>query len=269
MHCLFCKSDSTFSKSVEHIIPESLGNKTLTLPPGIVCNKCKNYFAIKVEKPFISSEPINRLRFHQLIPNKRGRFTNIKGEFLPGFPVEVHHDQKTNKPIVIVNDEETFKHIFFSESSTLILPGPSLVPQGIVSSRFLAKMALETMALRLCEHPEGLEYLVNEIQLDPIRNHARRGETDKWPIHVRYLYSPDKKWTNDKEEDYQVVHESDILLTTWGESFFVIAIFGMEMVINYGGPEIAGYERWLKENNNISPLYSGKNIRTPHSPPNS
>jgi hypothetical protein len=35
--------------------------------------------------------------------------------------------------------------------------------------------------------------------------------------------------------------------------------FGLELVINYGGPEIEGYRRWLLENNSDSPLYSGKN----------
>ena len=49
MRCLFCKQDSSNTKSVEHIIPESLGNKTLILPRGYVCDKCNNYFAIKVE----------------------------------------------------------------------------------------------------------------------------------------------------------------------------------------------------------------------------
>ena len=44
MRCLFCKQDSSSTKSVEHIIPESIGNKTLILPLGYVCDKCNNYF---------------------------------------------------------------------------------------------------------------------------------------------------------------------------------------------------------------------------------
>jgi hypothetical protein len=39
----------------------------------------------------------------------------------------------------------------------------------------------------------------------------------------------------------------------------VLAIFGLELTINLGGPNIEGYERWLVENENASPLYSGKN----------
>ena len=53
MICLFCKENSTNSISVEHIIPESLGNKEHILPKGIVCDKCNQYFAIKLEKPLL------------------------------------------------------------------------------------------------------------------------------------------------------------------------------------------------------------------------
>ncbi len=32
MKCLFCKQSSADTKSVEHIVPESLGNTTFILP---------------------------------------------------------------------------------------------------------------------------------------------------------------------------------------------------------------------------------------------
>ncbi len=38
MRCIFCKTDSDSSRSVEHIIPESLGNTDYVLPPGCVVN---------------------------------------------------------------------------------------------------------------------------------------------------------------------------------------------------------------------------------------
>ncbi len=73
MRCLFCKQDSSASKSVEHIIPESLGNTTSVLPKGIVCDKCNNYFSRKIEQPFLESPAIKTLRFQEAIPNKRGK----------------------------------------------------------------------------------------------------------------------------------------------------------------------------------------------------
>lgn len=53
MNCIFCKEESSNSRSIEHIIPESLGNKDHVLPPGIVCDKCNNYFARKIEKKIL------------------------------------------------------------------------------------------------------------------------------------------------------------------------------------------------------------------------
>jgi hypothetical protein len=119
------------------------------------------------------------------------------------------------------------------------------------------------MAARLSEHPEGLDYLCDAAQLDPLRNHARRGTTPVWPVHRRRIYDADGKTFDPSGLAVQVVHESDFLVTSSNEWYFVLAIFGEELAINLGGPEIAGYVRWLKDNNNESPLYSGKNSGYP------
>jgi len=50
----------------------------------------------------------------------------------------------------------------------------------------------------------------------------------------------------------------DILITRNHEYFLVMALFGVEFVINIGGAEIDGYNTWLNENKNESPLYSDK-----------
>lgn len=41
----------------------------------------------------------------------------------------------------------------------------------------------------------------------------------------------------------------------------MIILWGIEFAINMGGPELQGYEVWLREHNNVSPLYSGKYTR--------
>ena len=117
------------------------------------------------------------------------------------------------------------------------------------------------MALKLVEYPAGLEYLVDETQLDLIRHHARYGQNIKWPFHYRRIYDSDKSWSNEKGNDVQVVHELDVFTTEVGEYYLVLSIFGMEFSINYGGPEIEGYIQWLKDNDNASPLYYGKNLK--------
>lgn len=71
--CYFCGSGENSFDTVEHILPESLGNKELILKKGIVCDKCNNYFARKIEKPFMDMEPIMLQRFLNQAENKKGR----------------------------------------------------------------------------------------------------------------------------------------------------------------------------------------------------
>jgi hypothetical protein len=141
------------------------------------------------------------------------------------------------------------------KSGQLILPTGGPEPNPQVVSRFMAKIALEAMAARVIDHDGGQEYLCDEHQLDDLRDHARRGRIARWPLHTRRIYAANAKTTLLPGQPEQVIHESDFLATSWGEWFFVLAIFGLELAINLGGPEIEGYERWLRENNEASPLY--------------
>ena len=40
MRCLFCKLPSDAATSVEHVIPQSLGNSQVILPRGMICDPC-------------------------------------------------------------------------------------------------------------------------------------------------------------------------------------------------------------------------------------
>lgn len=260
MKCIFCKQDSSFSRSVEHIVPESLGNKTNYLKCGIVCDNCNNYFSRKVEKPFLESDSIKLLRFHQSIPSKRGRIPPVSGVLSPGFPVNICRALNDEFAAHVFAGPEAISHILNSREGTLIFPESANPPTELVVSRFMAKMAIEAMAQRLSNYPEGIEYITSEPQLDQIRDHARRGTTSKWPVHMRRIYNANQRWIEKTGEYSQMVHEYDILHTNWNEWFFVAAFFGLELAINYGGPDISGYLRWIDENNGGTPLYSGGNL---------
>jgi hypothetical protein len=259
MRCLFCKSDSTNSRSVEHIIPESLGNLSHTLPPGVVCDRCNNYFATKVEKPFLETAAMTLLRFHQEVPNKHGRIPLVEGVLPPGYPALLRRHLNSEFIASIELPPDAIDQILRQKSGVLYLPAGAELPAGMIVSRFLAKVAMEALADRLVKEPAGLDYLVSEAQLDPLRNHARRGEVRDWPFHCRRIYDANAEWIDEAGASIQLVHEFDILVTDAGEWYFVVALFGLEFVINYGGPELDGYKQWLSLNNDQSPLYFGKN----------
>lgn len=80
-----------------------------------------------------------------------------------------------------------------------------------------------------------------------------------WPVHSRRIYDANSG-TFDADTDLgQTLHEFDFLVTEANEWYFVLAIFGLELTINIGGPDVEGYVQWLTENSNASPLYAGKN----------
>ncbi len=257
MRCIFCRNNSICSRSIEHIIPGSLGNRRHVLPPGVVCDRCNNYFAREVEKPFLESPSVRFLRFRQALESKKGRVPSVPGVITPGFPATVTRIPRHNFTSVLVSPE-ALTEIARSPSGCLILPTGAPLPASQVTSRFMAKVALESMAARIVQFPDGLAYIC-ETQLDPLREHARRGRITQWPVYARRIYDPNGTVVQPDGTLQQVVHESDFLVTPLGEWYFVLALFGLEFAINIGGPEVAGYEKWISENNHASILYGAKN----------
>ena len=79
--CIFCQSAAGTFKSVEHIVPESLGNFSdrHLLPRGTVCDKCNNYFASSVEGVVLDHTSFRNLRAKYRVPSKRGKVPYVKG----------------------------------------------------------------------------------------------------------------------------------------------------------------------------------------------
>lgn len=266
MNCIFCENETSTDRSIEHIIPESLGNKDHTLPRGVVCDKCNNYFARKVESPILDLEYFKLTRNEEGLFNKRGRpvtitalFKDKTGGYL-STDIGISPDGDTLN-IHILN-EMVFDRIRSGDgiNEVMFLKAPMEPPVGLLG-RFLAKIAVESFVLRLLDAPNFLQDFIREESLKPIRKYARYGGAD-WVYHQRILYprnypQPDLI----PNEYYQCLHEFDFLYTTDSELYFVLAIFGVEYVINMGNPSIDGYQRWLEKNDYISPLYTEKNIQ--------
>lgn len=265
--CIFCKNKSENSLSIEHIIPESLGNKNHILPAGLVCDTCNNYFSRKIEGPLLNDIYFRTLRSEQGLLSKRNRAVQVPTIIFPARQIvnmafyTSEDDQSIS--IDIPNEKDWIKAMdFFSNNKkgTLIIPKNFDLPPYGIMSRFLAKMAVEALALKFINDKELLNDLIDHEQIDLIRNYARynEGVTD-WPYFQRIIYPKDKTFISDNGQEYQVIHEFDFLITDSYELYFVIAIFGIEYTINLAGPYIDGYKDWLLKNGDKSPLYFKKN----------
>lgn len=267
MRCIFCKINSSDSKSVEHILPESLGNSMHVLPKGIVCDKCNNYFSRKVERLVLENLYFRTLRSEQGVLSKKKRMAKVP-VYIPkmGMQLEasfslVDKPQESHQIIFSrTKDFELFKSKWEKNKPTsMFFPIHSGLPPEGLMGRLLAKMALEVLAHKLECIPLAIEEVVLDEQLDEIRAFARTGmKPDFWPYNQRRIYETDRKIVMEDGQEGQTMHEFDILVTKNNEYFFVIVIFGVEYAINFGGPEICGYEQWLIDHDDQSILYMNK-----------
>jgi hypothetical protein len=264
MLCLFCKNSSADSKGLEHIIPESLGNKKHVLGRGSVCDKCNNYFSREVEGPVLSHRAFRNLRAWNGIPSKKGKVPPLLAKhFSTEIDVAIHLSDGGNVSIGVERArdfDELFRGLASDESTGWSGFGfdLNLEPPKKLMSRLLAKMALEKVYYRLslCNDGSLLDRLIFDPHYDRIRNWARRGDnfTD-WPFHQRRIAPEETLMRHPETGDWvRIGIAHDLLLTSRPETFFAISFHGMEFVINVGGPSIKGYERWLKENSDNSPL---------------
>lgn len=257
MRCIFCKQDSSTSRTIEHIIPEALGNKDHFLPPGVVCDQCNNYFGLKIEEPLLGSDHFRQARFRNFIGNKEDRIPTIQGLLLPSIvPIEIFRDKEGQG--IFPARERDLMHFIQSlrsrpEGKLIFLVAE--LPDEYLMSRFLAKTALEVLASRFLEISGGLDEVVNKRELDALRHYARSGSPPAyWPYYTRRIYLEGKVF-GEATHKYEVLHEFTLLYTESSELYLVIAILGVEYVLNMGGPEIDGYVEWLKQHSFKSPLY--------------
>lgn len=151
MYCIFCKNISDNSKSVEHILPESLGNTEHCLSKGIACDKCNNYFAVKIEKTVLDKPYFRNVRYRNFINSKKGRLVPDKMLFPheEGGWVDACLDQ--DGFILDPKDEKIIDLIESGKLNQLIIPiiaKPDEYDPEV--SRFLAKNGSRVSSLQIC-----------------------------------------------------------------------------------------------------------------------
>ena len=252
--CIFCGNDSSCSKSVEHIVPESFGNKTAFLRKGIVCDKCNNYFARKVEQPFLESETVRVLRQELELENKRGKI--IKDYTYPRIRKEYVQQVGENTYMIYTKEDKTESDLAAAVAEYNIYCGNTdkrLLEENIFVSRLLAKMAVEYFIYRCGGEDDVCEYVGPDEIFKSIREYARYGSRKIWKYNARRIYARHAAYDGDP---FTAINwEADLLFLGNGEVYFVIAMYGIEYAINMGGSYIDGYKYWLENNNFRSPLY--------------
>jgi hypothetical protein len=284
MNCIFCHKTSNSSKSIEHIIPESLGNKDFVLWKGAICDKCNNYFATKIEHPLLEQPYFVSVRHRNFIKTKKGHSVPIKipaPKSSKGFELVWMDMDNDALSLCFENESTLLPSITSGQKKHMIVP---LIQEpesnNWVLSRFLAKCAYEFLVYRIGENNfiEFSEHLQNEEQFYPLRKYARYGEGCKfWPYSQRRIYGEGDAFTGmHGGEVYEVLNEMDLLSIelerkTVGdveyviaELYFILVIMGVEYAINIAEPDMDGYNKWLQQNNFTSPVFRYGEKRFPN-----
>lgn len=251
MRCIFCENDSSSSKSVEHIVPASFGNSTSVLPKGIVCDKCNNYFARKIESPFLNSEAILQLRQELEIHNRDGKVINMFHDL----PTENIMQISQNLHLVMSHEDKTEKEVeqaVFQYQKHLKRTDELLIKPDYNLSRLLAKMAVEAFVYKCLDDMNVIDYIIEDEAFKKIRQYVRYGGNYIWEYNARRIYARNKPYHGDLAT--HINYEFDFLFTSQGQAYFIIVMYGIEYVINITANTICDYAEWLKSNHYVSPL---------------
>jgi len=240
-------------------MPESIGSKKRVLAPGIVCDQCNNYFARKVEDPILNHPSMRNFRAWYQVPNKCGKFPSLKGHIV-GTDISVGLRLNKDGTLRIEPERERDTEYIKTEidrgSLSPILFTVEMDPPKREMSRFLCKMALETLAETLSAQNKITETIVECDFFDRIRNYARYGTNyPEWPYSQRRIFPAETFMRHpDTNEWVQAGFGCGWFMNKRRETLFAFGFYGTEFVINVGGPSIRGYEEWLEDHGNISPM---------------
>lgn len=186
--CIFCLDESESFNTIEHIVPESLGN-TDDIIKGAICDKCQNYFGREIENFVLTKTPFAFWRTIYRTKTKQGkdpffnmtlyqRHNNKLSNFHPFSDnnVIIHPAYAFDESIIEaeINNKEILEKIQNGEKNqfNLVLTPKILAYMG----RFLGKIALEYWFKFYGEN-------VFEERFNELRYYARYGTTNAmWPI---------------------------------------------------------------------------------------
>lgn len=181
--CLYCRGVGPFN-TIEHVVPESLGNDELVLE-GCVCDSCQSYFGKEIEQYVLAKTPLAVWRTLIGISTKKGRLPTVdlsQPDRVKGILPDTHdrHDgvgfttYSDGSISVDIDDGSIIRGLLDGRKRqfNLVLTPKKLSMLG----RFLGKIGLGLLATSNREQAYHQKF-------DRIRAYARFGSIDElWPI---------------------------------------------------------------------------------------
>ena len=139
MTCIFCDSDKNIT-TIEHIVPESLGNLTYVLDKDGICKSCNNKFA-KFEQAALSNTIIGFERTRFSILTKKGKLPRSEVKRVV-FTADKQMRKNTIEFSGVTQDEITN---FDSQTGSFQMKVSAFDKNEVLVSKFLLKIGIESL----------------------------------------------------------------------------------------------------------------------------
>jgi hypothetical protein len=253
MNCILCKEPSDGSVSVEHIVPESLGNTQFILNRGVLCDKCNNYISVKIEQPLLEMPYFKQFRHDLGIKSKKGKIPDKDGFIIDADASKITFMKgKDNLQTVFVDpeaiNEMSNKAMTEFPAFEIVYGAPNVNPY---LSKFLCKIGIEGLAYEAGIYGFDESYY-NQQALDDIKMYVRRGKKNQYWNYLSRVVHHHEGGFKDKIGYLKVICSWKFVFTEDHHLFLQFLFMGTEFMIDMVGPETYYAEQWLQKNNGRS-----------------
>ena len=171
MSCIFCYSNEKLN-TIEHIVPESLGNKKYTLTKGDICQDCNNRFS-KFEDKALSQTIIGMERARLAVKTKKDRpatskIGNIQVRGSEGFEKNLINIKGIRNAVVSNFESNT-------GALTLQVRVPGFDKSEVATSKLLLKIGFEALY-------QSRRKIFKNYDFSDLTNYLTAKTNDDWPF---------------------------------------------------------------------------------------
>jgi len=216
---------------------------------------CNNYFSHTFEQGLLDLPFFKEIRHKLNVRSKKGKIPNGKGFILePEIEDLEFHKEKTLEESIIINKKIKLKKNQTLEVFIPIYSSPQT--DNIFVSKFLGKMAIESLVIYADWYKCKMEDIVNQKPYEKLKDYVRKGKRGQfWKYHTRSLYHPDAGFQDPKTGDYfKVTSSFTFIYSGTTNVFFQYLIMGTELTIDLINDHTEDIEKWLIDNNGKSPV---------------
>ncbi len=217
--------------SVEHIIPESLGNDQLVINSGHICDKCNNYFATHIENQFLNFETVKILRSIHNIISKKGKIPDLEILFA-NENTRIEWDPKSGNAFIGLSPE-TIDNLMSGETvDFFISKGINIdeLTNNYIVSRFLIKVFSELNLYYALKHYSDIKLLfIEEGKMRELFDYARKGSKCKkvYSYTVKQIKEVSPFANDDFICSIEITHDNSSKLTG-----MILRLYELEFILN-------------------------------------